>query len=387
MVAFRAYTPSSLAIGVKEDLKEESYLGEVICLPEQYNDSLPDDCVSLGPANYMYRMASVGITFPKRPFSGKLPDPSLTHLDIRYGEVVNINAPVFSSLEAAEKHRKSEVIRRLDSPYSFISYSEEALIDGRRFYMVEYGGWMTANDVSRISSPSNFQGVTFTRTPSRQFGWILYPTPTKRTPGFQMEDYSGLEVARYDVVEVFAEEHVDNMNWYMIAPDEWIPEKQEYQRRIGRVFPNTKPPEGVENGRWVEINLGEQTIAVYDNHELIFASLLTSGMEPFWTRPGLFEIYEKLDSTPMRGSFEVDQSDAYYLEDVPWTMYYDKARALHGAYWHNRFGAVLSHGCVNLSVGDAHWIYDWAEVGDWVYVWDPTGETPTDPKFYGDGGA
>ena len=39
----------------------------------------------------------------------------------------------------------------------------------------------------------------------------------------------------------------------------------------------------------------------------------------------------------MRGSFEADHSDAYYLEDVPWTMYYDKERALHGAYWHNGF--------------------------------------------------
>jgi len=173
----------------------------------------------------------------------------------------------------------------------------------------------------------------------------------------------------------------------MIAPDEWIPEKYEYQRRIGRVIPNTTPPEGVENGRWIEVNLEQQTIAVYQNHELIFVTLIASGLEPFWTRPGLFQIYEKHETTPMRGSFEADRSDAYYLEDVPWTMYFDNARAIHGAYWHNKFGAVLSHGCVNLSVGDSHWVFDWAEAGDWVYVWDPSGKTPTDPAAYGDGGA
>ena len=89
----------------------------------------------------------------------------------------------------------------------------------------------------------------------------------------------------------------------------------------------------------------------------------------------------------MRGAFEADRSDAYYLEDVPWTMYYDKARALHGAYWHNGFGTPRSHGCVNMSVGDARWLYDWASEGDWVYVWDPSGETPTDPELFGDGGA
>ena len=77
--------------------------------------------------------------------------------------------------------------------------------------------------------------------------------------------------------------------------------------------------------------------------------------------------------------------DFYYLEDVPWTMYYDEARALHGAYWHNFFGYPQSHGCVNLSDGDAHWLYNWASVGDFVYVFDPSGKTPTDSSLFGTG--
>ena len=88
----------------------------------------------------------------------------------------------------------------------------------------------------------------------------------------------------------------------------------------------------------------------------------------------------------MGGAFEADRSDYYFLEDVPWILYYDESRALHGAYWHNRFGYPRSHGCVNLPLADAHWIYDWAEEGTWVYVFDPTGETPTDPSKFGPGG-
>ena len=365
----------------------DPYFGEVLCLPDQENDHLTGECLPLGPSSYKSRMANVGITLPLRPFSGQISDPSLSSIDIGYGEVVTQNAPVYNSLEAAAKHNKNAIVRRIDSPYSFISYSEEVYVDGKRFYMVEYGGYMTANDISRIGAPSNFQGITFTTTPERQFGWILYPTQTKHTPNFVVDDYTGREVKRYEVVQIFDIAQIDDMNWYMIAPDEWIPEKFEYQRRIGRVIPNTTPPEGVEKGRWIEVNLEQQTIAVYENHELIFATLIASGLEPFWTRPGLFQIYEKYETTPMRGSFEPDRSDAYYLEDVPWTMYYDKARAIHGAYWHNRFGAVLSHGCLNLSVGDSHWVFDWADEGDWVYVWDPSGKTPTDPAMYGDGGA
>ena len=104
-------------------------------------------------------------------------------------------------------------------------------------------------------------------------------------------------------------------------------------------------------------------------------------------RPGLFAIYEKLDTTYMTGSFEADGSDRYYLEDVPWTMYFDEARALHGAYWHTGYGYPRSHGCVNLSPGDSQWLYNWAQIGDQVYVHDPSGLTPTDPSLYGSGGA
>ncbi len=51
--------------------------------------------------------------------------------------------------------------------------------------------------------------------------------------------------------------------------------------------------------------------------------------------------------------------DAYFLEKVPWSMYFDKDVALHGAYWHDKFGTRRSHGCVNLSPADAHWLFDW----------------------------
>lgn len=367
-----------------EDPLSSSVTGDVLCMADQLG-SPSNGCTLLGPSEYLNRMARSGITFPLQPMNGTNPDPSLTFIDIHYGEVVTPNAPVYGSLENAIK--RSQPVRRIDSPYSFISYSEDTVVDGKRYYMVEYGNWMTANDISRIGAPSRFQGLTFNQTPERPFGWILFPIQTKRTPGFQAEDYTGHELNRYDVVQVYTSQNIDGMEWYMVRPDEWIPEKQEWQRLIGRVLPNTTPPEGVDNGRWIEVNLNDQTISVYDNSQMVFATLIASGIEPFWTRPGLFQIYDKFDSTPMRGSFEADRSDAYYLEDVPWTMYYDKARALHGAYWHNSFGSPRSHGCVNISVGDSRWIYDWAKEGDYVYVWDPSGKTPTDPAMYGDGGA
>lgn len=143
----------------------------------------------------------------------------------------------------------------------------------------------------------------------------------------------------------------------------------------------------MQGGRWISVNLFEQTLAVYEQGELVYATLISSGLRGWWTRPGAFQVYLKLEKDTMRGAFEADRSDYYYLEDVPWVLYYDDARALHGTYWHNNFGYPQSHGCVNLAPADAHWIFNWAEEGTWVYVWDPSGETPTGEDQYGSGGA
>jgi lipoprotein-anchoring transpeptidase ErfK/SrfK len=358
----------------------------VLCLPGVYTN-LITDCLPSGPSQYLAEMAQQGISLPIPPFPATHPDFDLTYVDYLYGQVHTENAPVYASVDDALKAKKKNAIRRIDSPFSYVSYTDQVVVDGKRIYMVDPDGWMTANDVIRVSIPS-FQGLVFRETPTLTFGWVLsYLSPytyveTKRTPGNQNDDYTGHTLDNHAIVWVYNSIQIGDSEWYQVGPDEWLPENV-----VARVIPNTIPPEGTNSDRWIEINLYEQTLAVYDNRELVFATLVASGLEPFWTRPGLFQIYEKLESTPMSGSFETDHSDAYYLEDVPWTMYFDEARALHGAYWRANLGFPQSHGCVNLSIGDSRWLFDWANIDDWVYVWDPSGETPTDPSFYGKGGA
>jgi lipoprotein-anchoring transpeptidase ErfK/SrfK len=332
-------------------------------------------------------MAQKNVTFPIRPFPAAKPDFNLTYSNVAYGQVRTNNAPVYGSVEDAVIAYKKNAVQRINASFSYISYTDETVVDGNRLYMVSPGAWMTANDVIRITAP-RFQGVTLTETPQLPFGWVLTflsqnpYVETKKTPGNSNDDYTGHYLNNHDLVWVYQTRSVGEDEWYMVGPDEWVP-----QYVIARVIPNTIPPDGVIGNRWIEVNLFEQTIAVYDNYQLVFASLVASGLEPFWTRPGVFQIYKKLESTPMRGAFEADRSDAYYLEDVPWTMYFDESRALHGAYWRANLGFPQSHGCVNMSIGDAQWIFNWAELGDWVYVWDPSGKTPIDPDAYTEGGA
>ena len=59
-------------------------------------------------------------------------------------------------------------------------------------------------------------------------------------------------------------------------------------------------------------------------------------------------------------NLEDDDANGYYaIEDVPWVMFFHKGYGLHGAFWHRAFGHVRSHGCVNLTPGDAKWLFDW----------------------------
>jgi L,D-transpeptidase catalytic domain len=46
------------------------------------------------------------------------------------------------------------------------------------------------------------------------------------------------------------------------------------------------------------------------------------------------------------------------MEDVPFVQFFDKAIALHGAFWHRDFGHVRSHGCVNLAPLDAAFLFN-----------------------------
>ncbi|HSQ16291.1 MAG TPA: L,D-transpeptidase [Anaerolineales bacterium] len=370
--------PAKLAVGQQVSQSESP----VLCQPGVYLVD-PQGCLPLGPSAYRTRLAQQGIVLPLIDLPAHPLDPSLSMLPYQYAVLGEDPSPVYPSLEDAIAGKNA--YRTIEAGgLRYVSYINYADTENGRFFELRSGGWMRVS--SRVSIPRSYPGgLEFSRTPLNTFGWILplaATVETKRTPGYGTSDYTGHLINQYEVVQVYSTQVVDNIEWYLVGPDEWIE-----QRLIGRVIPNPIPPEGVTNGRWMEINLYEQTLSVYVNNQLVYATLIASGLDPFFTRPGLFSIYQKLETTPMMGAFEADRSDFYYLEDVPYTMYYDQLRALHGAYWRTAFGFPQSHGCINLAPADARWLYEWAVEGDWVYVWDPSGETPTDPNYYGEGGA
>ena len=115
--------------------------------------------------------------------------------------------------------------------------------------------------------------------------------------------------------------------------------------------------------RWIDVNLSTQTLTAYEGQVPVYSTLVSTGMWGTPTVVGAFQIYVKHYSALMTGGYGASY---YYLPDVPYVMYFYGGYGLHGTYWHNNFGTPMSHGCVNLSVGDAAWLYNWAPVGTTV---------------------
>ena len=114
------------------------------------------------------------------------------------------------------------------------------------------------------------------------------------------------------------------------------------------------------SGKWIDINISTQTITAYQGNTPVKSVLVSTGVSWHPTPVGHYKIYMKVASQTMSGGVG---AEAYYLPGVPWVMYFAGANAIHGTYWHNNFGHPMSHGCVNLTIDDAHWFYDWAEIG------------------------
>lgn len=87
---------------------------------------------------------------------------------------------------------------------------------------------------------------------------------------------------------------------------------------------------------------------------MVLNTAISSGTRKTPTPEGTFRIFRKYDKQRMTGR-------DYDLPNVPWVMYFRKGGyAMHGTYWHSNFGQPMSHGCINLPIGEAAWLYQWA---------------------------
>jgi len=119
-----------------------------------------------------------------------------------------------------------------------------------------------------------------------------------------------------------------------------------------------------KKAKWIDISIVNQTLVLWEGDVPVYATLVSSGRDGMGdpqktlsTPMGTFRVYQKHITTTMDSSVADHE---FELRDVPWVMYFKGGYALHAAYWHDDFGHVRSHGCVNLSPIDARRTFLWS---------------------------
>jgi len=226
-------------------------------------------------------------------------------------------------------------------------------------------GWVEINpgqwvpeSATAITRPSTFAGVMFDDgRPEFQVAWVLIPSFPAPYPGAS-QDTSRPRMERYTRLSIFDTVEVNGWRWYLVGPDSWI-----IQTSVAKIQFTEKPAE--VKGNWIAVDLYEQVLVAYEADTPVFATLVSSGLPDWPTREGTFQTYWRLTNGYMTGS--EGQSDYYLVDGVPYTLYFDEAISLHGTYWHDGFGYRHSHGCVNMTITDAHWVFQWTEDSGYAY--------------------
>jgi len=123
------------------------------------------------------------------------------------------------------------------------------------------------------------------------------------------------------------------------------------------------------SGRWIDVNLTQQTLIAYVDNRPVLLAQTASGKPGHETNVGTWRIYWRTPKQDMDGGGVLPNDPYYNLKDVPWVQYfYNSGEGIHGTYWHDLFGRPRSHGCVNVSIQNANWLYLWATLGTPVIV-------------------
>lgn len=240
----------------------------------------------------------------------------------------------------------------LDHDYAFVSRRRRrsgAILTDRNFRAVK------EKEVRKLQ-PSVFAG--------RDLG--LEPTDPDKTLGWivQWPNGPGLERAREDAKVI---RKLPFQSYVYVDPEPAVHRGRKFHRiddtdaetpetwlsakHVRFVIPADAPDGIADDQVWLDVELTQQTLQVMRGDVAQFVTLVSSGTHRHPTPTGLYRLSSKHGFADMRS--RADEDEPYHVEAVPWIQYFKGRYALHAAFWHNRFGNRVSHGCINLSPTDA----------------------------------
>ena len=168
------------------------------------------------------------------------------------------------------------------------------------------------------------------------------------------------------------EEGLDGELWYRVTDERlrvhsFIPAAHLRVIPIQELVPIS--PNVPDDEKRIQVSTEEQTLTAYEGEQEVLHTRIASGIHTDAPPPngietetptGRFRVQTKMASRHMGNGELTADIEAYELVGVPWVCFFHKdGYALHGTYWHDNFGRKMSHGCINLSVEDARWLYRW----------------------------
>lgn len=248
---------------------------------------------------------------------------------------------------------------------------------GRNWYKTTKGLLAPVDRFWQVKG-SEFKGVELDgETWKLPLGWVY--GPRKQAVTYTIDEETKRitpkgSVKKFQVVQLTGKQiEIAKRTYHEAADGTWIRGDQ-----IRRTTPGERP-EGVgDEERWIDIDVSEQTLVAFQGDQPVYATLVSTGKESrvkakdHRTPRGAWRVREKHVTGTMDGDGTAAGALPYSIEDVPYIMYYEGSYALHGAFWHENYGAQMSRGCVNLAPLDAKFLFFWADPQlpeGWYGVW------------------
>lgn len=173
--------------------------------------------------------------------------------------------------------------------------------------------------------------------------------------------------------------------WYRVSPLGSAP-RYIYGGLVNRVNGGgnkvSAPPPTTQRNYSITISLSKQSLSAYLNGRQVYASPVTTGMPGLETPTGTWHVYRKLTNIQFISPWAKGSPYYYAPEHVNYALDYSGMLFMHDATWRSAFGPGTqyphkdpkfgnmtgSHGCINLPLNAAAWLYNWAPLGTTVTV-------------------
>ncbi len=158
----------------------------------------------------------------------------------------------------------------------------------------------------------------------------------------------------------------DEMLQYNTDLDYYVPAKHLQLIELSDLTPIS--PDVPSDKKYIEVSLAKQELTAYENGKVVLQTKISSGLdytppeETTWKTPtGEFYVQTKMPSKHMGGGQLIFDPEAYIIPGVPWVSFFEPETgvAFHGTYWHQNYGVPMSHGCINMKIEEAKWIFRW----------------------------